>query len=219
MNLLVRKRENLFQLTLSMSQFTMKVSLYLAFSQIRFTLLIDAAKDRCKRERNIYGIQLSDNVIIVKIILLRMMKIWKNIQVCAAREAITYCFKLYVMCLLLYTLILKQLPVIQCFLTQKGLLWATVKSIHFTQPLVWKKIVIFRSLQQSAEEIYNLSHFIQENVAFFNKANFFSAKRCCFCCVSSWKIHFSCWIIFIWIKIWHITWLVFICKKTKIFWA
>ena len=38
------------------------------------------------------------------------------------------------------------------------------------------KIVIFRSFQQSAEEMYDLSNFKQEHVAFFNKTTFFQLK-------------------------------------------
>ena len=38
------------------------------------------------------------------------------------------------------------------------------------------KIVIFRSFQQSAKEMYDSSHFKQELVAFFNKTTFFLLK-------------------------------------------
>ena len=36
-----------------------------------------------------------------------------------------------------------------------------------------EKIVIFRSFQQSAEEIYDLSYFRQEHVAFFDRTTFY----------------------------------------------
>ena len=39
-----------------------------------------------------------------------------------------------------------------------------------------EKIVIFRSFQQSAEEIYDLSHFRQEHVAFFDRTTFYQLK-------------------------------------------
>ena len=38
------------------------------------------------------------------------------------------------------------------------------------------KIVIFRSFQQNAEEIYDLNHFKKEHVPFFNKRTFFQLK-------------------------------------------
>ena len=38
------------------------------------------------------------------------------------------------------------------------------------------EIVIFRSFQQSAEEMYDLNHFKQEHVAFFNKTTSFQLK-------------------------------------------
>ena len=39
-----------------------------------------------------------------------------------------------------------------------------------------EKILIFRSFQQSAEEIYDLSHFRQEHVAFFGRTTFYQLK-------------------------------------------
>ena len=38
------------------------------------------------------------------------------------------------------------------------------------------KIVNFRSFQQTAEEIYDLSHFRQEHIPFFNKTTFYQSK-------------------------------------------
>ena len=47
----------------------------------------------------------------------------------------------------------------------------------FHPSLNLKKIVIFRSFQQSADEIYSRNHFNQEHVAFLIKQHFFSLKR------------------------------------------
>ena len=38
------------------------------------------------------------------------------------------------------------------------------------------KVVIFRSFQQAADEIYDISHFKQEHVPFFNKTTFYQLK-------------------------------------------
>ena len=38
------------------------------------------------------------------------------------------------------------------------------------------KIFIFRSFQQSLEEIYDLSHFTQEHIAYFDKVTFNQLK-------------------------------------------
>ena len=38
------------------------------------------------------------------------------------------------------------------------------------------KVVIFRSFQQTAKEVYDLSHFKQEHVPFFNKTTFYQLK-------------------------------------------
>ena len=37
-------------------------------------------------------------------------------------------------------------------------------------------VMIFRSFQQTAEQIYDLSHFKNEHAAFFNKTNFYQLK-------------------------------------------
>ena len=42
------------------------------------------------------------------------------------------------------------------------------------------KIVIFQSFQQTAEEIYDLSHFRQEHIPFFNKTTFYQLKDAAF---------------------------------------
>ena len=47
------------------------------------------------------------------------------------------------------------------------------------------KVVIFRSFQENAEEIYDLSHLKKDYVPFFNKTTFFQLKKCCFCCFIS----------------------------------
>ena len=46
----------------------------------------------------------------------------------------------------------------------------------FHPSLDLEKIVMSRSFQQSAEEIYDLSHFKQERVAFFNRMTFHQLK-------------------------------------------
>ena len=38
------------------------------------------------------------------------------------------------------------------------------------------KIVIYRSFQQTADEIYNLSHFKLEHIPFFNETTFYQLK-------------------------------------------
>ena len=46
----------------------------------------------------------------------------------------------------------------------------------FHPSLNLEKVVIYRSFQQSAEEIYDINHFRQEHVAFFDRATFFQLK-------------------------------------------
>ena len=46
----------------------------------------------------------------------------------------------------------------------------------FHPSLNLEKIVIFRSFQQNAEEIYDLSHFRQGQVAFFDRTGFHQLK-------------------------------------------
>ena len=46
----------------------------------------------------------------------------------------------------------------------------------FRPSLNLEKIVIYRSFQQSAEEIYDLNHFRQQHVAFFDRATFYQLK-------------------------------------------
>ena len=50
------------------------------------------------------------------------------------------------------------------------------KIYTFHPGLNFNKIVIFRSFPQNAEEIYNLSYFKKEHIPFFNKATFFQLK-------------------------------------------
>ena len=40
------------------------------------------------------------------------------------------------------------------------------------------KIVVFRGFQQIPEETYDLNHFRQEHIPYFDRITFFSAKRC-----------------------------------------
>ena len=46
----------------------------------------------------------------------------------------------------------------------------------FHPSLNFDKIVIFRSYHQTAEQIYDLSHFKNEHIAFFNKTTFYQLK-------------------------------------------
>ena len=46
----------------------------------------------------------------------------------------------------------------------------------FHPSLNLEKIVIFRSFQQSAEELYNLNHFRHEHTAYFDKITFYQLK-------------------------------------------
>ena len=42
------------------------------------------------------------------------------------------------------------------------------------------KIVIFRSFQQTSEKLYDLSHFKEDNIPFFNKTTFYQLKDATF---------------------------------------
>ena len=46
----------------------------------------------------------------------------------------------------------------------------------FHPSLIFDKIVIFRSYQQTSEQIYDLCHFQNEHIAFFNKTTFSQLK-------------------------------------------
>ena len=46
----------------------------------------------------------------------------------------------------------------------------------FHPSLSLEKIVIYQSFQQNSEEIYDLNHFRQEHIAFFDKTTFFQLK-------------------------------------------
>ena len=52
--------------------------------------------------------------------------------------------------------------------------YCQIYSFHPSQN--YEKIVIYRSFQQSAEEIYDLNHFRQEHVAFFDRTTFYQLK-------------------------------------------
>ena len=72
-----------------------------------------------------------------------------------------------------YILISKQPQMTLLFFEPKMFVmsYCQMKS-SFHPSLDLQKIVISRSFQQSAEEIYDLSHFKQERVAFFNRTTF-----------------------------------------------
>ena len=111
----------------------------------------------------------------------------KHTKICTAREAITYTFdngdiisfqdNTYGTFPLQDILTLKQLPVTLFFFTQECVLCPTVRYKLSTLVQTLKKFnVIFRSFQQSLDEIYDLSHFQQEHVAFFDRTTFFQLK-------------------------------------------
>ena len=103
----------------------------------------------------------------------------KHIQVCTAKEGITYCFDSEeIICFLDNFKYLGDAPFTvyfdfetttgdSVFFEPKMFVVSYCQMYSFHPSLNLEKIVIFRSFQQSAEEIYDLSHFRQEHVAFF----------------------------------------------------
>ena len=81
------------------------------------------------------------------------------------------------------------------------------------------KVVIFRSFQQAADEIYDISHFKQEHVPFFNKTTFYQLKDGAsaelapesniFHCIVFCRSGFCCR---------RFKWMVFKNHKNKTFW-
>ena len=55
----------------------------------------------------------------------------------------------------------------------------------FHPSLNLEKIVIFRSFQQSADEIYDLSHFQQKHVTFYDRTTFFHLKDAA---TAAWRV-------------------------------
>ena len=62
------------------------------------------------------------------------------------------------------------------FLDPKIFVVSYCKVYTFHPSLNLDKIIIFRSFQQSPEEIYDLSHFRQEHIAYFDKVTFNQLK-------------------------------------------
>ena len=112
----------------------------------------------------------------------------KHISVCAAREGINYSFDnchiinfqdslkylgdvLFTVCFDFETTTGES-----AFFDPKIFVVSYCQIYSFHPSLNLSKIVIFRSFQQTAEEIYDLSHFKQEHVPFFNKTTFYQLK-------------------------------------------
>ena len=103
----------------------------------------------------------------------------KHIQVCTAKEGITYCFNSgEIICFQDNFKCLGDAPFTvyfdfetttgdSVFFEPKMFVVSYCQIYSFHPSLNLEKIVIFRSFQQSAEEIYDLSHFRQKHVAFF----------------------------------------------------
>ena len=70
----------------------------------------------------------------------------------------------------------KQRKVTLFFFDPKMFVVSYCQIYSFHPGLNLEKIVIFRSFQQSADEIYDLSHFRLEHVAFFDRAAFYQLK-------------------------------------------
>ena len=80
------------------------------------------------------------------------------------------------MCLLQYISISRQQLAALSFFYPKMYVISYCQIYLFHPPLNLDKVVIFRSFQQAAKEIYDLSHFKQEHVPFFNKTTFYQLK-------------------------------------------
>ena len=70
----------------------------------------------------------------------------------------------------------KQRKVTLFFFDPKMFVVSYCQIYSFHPGLNLEKIVIFRSFQQSADEIYDLSHFRLEHVAFFDRTAFYQLK-------------------------------------------
>ena len=107
------------------------------------------------------------------------------IRVCAAKDGITYCFNngeiISLQDIFKY---LGDAPYFfhQCstgdtvFFDLKMFVLSYCQIYSFHSSLNLEKNVIFRSFQQGAEEIYDLRHFRQEHVAFFDRTTFYQLK-------------------------------------------
>ena len=112
----------------------------------------------------------------------------KHLQVCAAREGITYTFNNGQIILFQDNFkYLGDVPFIVYFDSEKTtgnsafydpkMFVVSYGQIYSFHPVLnLDKIVIFWSFQQTSEEIHDLSHFKEENIPFFNKTPFFQLK-------------------------------------------
>ena len=113
----------------------------------------------------------------------------KHIQVCAAKEGITYCFNngeitsfqvnfnnLSDVPFTVYLDFETTTRDTVFFFDPKTFVVDYCQIYSFHRSLNLEKTVIFRNFQQSAKEIYDLSHFRQEDVAFFNRTTFCQLK-------------------------------------------
>ena len=103
----------------------------------------------------------------------------KNIQFCTVKEGITYCFNSgEIICFQDSFKYLGDAPFTvyfdfvtttgdSVFFEPKMFVVSYCQTYSFHPSLNLEKLVIFRSFQRSAEEIYDLSHFRQEHVALF----------------------------------------------------
>ena len=80
-------------------------------------------------------------------------------------------------CLLLSTLILKQQQEAILFFFDPAMYVMSYSQIYsFHLSLRLDKVVVFRSFQQTPEQIHDLSHFKNEHSAFFDKTTFYQLK-------------------------------------------
>ena len=64
---------------------------------------------------------------------------------------------------------MKQQPVIMLLTTKKMFITSYCQICAFHPDLNLDKIVIFHSFQETEDEIYDLSHFLQDHVKYFDK--------------------------------------------------
>ena len=112
----------------------------------------------------------------------------RHVHVCAAKEGITYCFNNgEVISFQDNIKYLGDVPFTVYFdfetitggtvlFDPKMFVGSYCQVYSFHPSLNLEKIVIFRSFQQNAKEIYGLSHFRQEHVAFFDRTTFYQLK-------------------------------------------
>ena len=105
------------------------------------------------------------------------------------------------------------------FLDPKMYVISYCQIYSFHPSLNLDKVVIFRSFQQAANEIYDISHFKHEHVPFFNKTTFYQLKDAASAVLAPESNTF-CWIVFCRRGFYsrHFKWMVFKNHKNKIFW-